>query len=155
MLHHDSSHKGYSISPAPVTNTTLWSYSIGSWGVGSSPTIVNGRLYVCASDNNMYCLNAGTGAKIWNYTIGYPTDSSPAVVNGRVYIGSGAQVYCLNASTGSMIWSYTTGNAVWSSPAVVDGKVYIGSLDKNVYCLDAVNGTKIWNYNTGMPVFSS
>ena len=43
----------------------------------------------------MYCLDAGTGAKLWDFTTRNMVDGSPAVVNGRVYIGSlDGNLYC-------------------------------------------------------------
>ena len=155
MFHHDLKHTGYTESPAPNTNQTLWSYATGTY-VFSSPAVADGRVYIGSGNGKVYCLNAFTGAHIWNYTTGSYVLSSPAVAVGRVYIGSNdKQVYCLNASTGEHIWSYTTGSYVQSSPAVADCRVYIGSSDKQVYCLNALTGEKIWNYTTGDNVFSS
>jgi outer membrane protein assembly factor BamB len=107
--------------------------------VWSSPAVAGGKVYVGSYDDNVYCLDADTGSKIWNYSTGNYVWSSPAVAGGKVYVGSGDyNVYCLDADTGSKIWNYQTGNfvwssPVWSSPAVAGGKVYVGSYDGNVY----------------------
>jgi len=155
MFHHDLTHTGYSESPAPNTNQTQWTYTIGSY-VNSSPVVAEGKVYVGSWDGKVFCLNASNGAQIWNYTTGDEVRSSPAVVGGRVYVGSSDnKVYCLNALTGTHIWSYTTGDIVISSPAVIDDKVYVGSSDNKVYCLNALTGTHIWNYTTGDEVRSS
>ena len=46
-------------------------------------------VYVGSNDNNVYALNATTGAELWSYYIGNEgLVSSPAVANGVVYIGS-------------------------------------------------------------------
>jgi len=50
---------------------------------------VNGVVYVGSDDENVYALNARTGAKLWSFTTGNFVHSSPAVVNGTVYVGSG------------------------------------------------------------------
>ncbi len=50
--------------------------------------MANGVVYVGSSDDNVYALNASTGALLWKYTTGNYVDSSPAVANGVVYIGS-------------------------------------------------------------------
>ena len=100
----------------------------------SSPAVANGVVYIGSDDNNVYALNANTGALLWSYTTGGAVTSSPAVANGVVYVGSDDnKVYALNASTGALLWSYTTGGAVESSPAVANGVVYVGSDDGNVY----------------------
>ena len=82
-------------------------------------------VYFGSYDNNVYALNASTGAKLWSYATGAGVQSSPAVANGVVYFGSGDDnVYALNASTGAKLWSYTTGGCIDSSPTVVNGVVY-------------------------------
>jgi hypothetical protein len=39
-------------------------------------------------DDHLYCLNASTGAHLWNATTGGDVFGSPAVIDGRVYVGS-------------------------------------------------------------------
>ncbi len=132
MFRHDQNHTGYSTSTAPNTSYLLWYYTMG--GVDSSPAVADGRVYVGSADDNVYCLDALTGTKIWNYATGWLVLSSPAVADGKVYVGSwDCNVYCLDALTGAKIWNYTTKAYVGSSPAVADGKVYVGSGDFNVY----------------------
>ena len=53
-----------------VRNLNLkWSYTTGSHVV-SSPAVANGVVYVGSEDDNVYALNASTGAKLWSYTTG-------------------------------------------------------------------------------------
>jgi parallel beta-helix repeat protein len=154
MFHQNLKHAGFTESPAPNTNQSLWNYTTGSY-VESSPAVADGRVYVGSDDGRVYCLDAANGAQVWNYTTGFWVRSSPAVADGRVYMGSlDCRVYCLDASTGAQVWNYTTGGYVYSSPAVVDGRVYVGSDDGRVYCLDAAAGTEVWNYTTGNTVVS-
>jgi len=185
MFHHDLTHTGYSSTSAPLTNQTLWNFTTGitlggtnqtggpqyttartrssdglnvTYGgnVPSSPAVVDGIVYVGASDGNVYALNASTGTLIWNYTTGFWINSSPAVADGKVYIGSwDRNVYALDASTGTLIWNYTTGAAVESSPALADGRVFVGSDDWHVYALNASTGTLIWNHTMEASVISS
>lgn len=155
MFRLDLQHTGYSTSPAPNTNQTLWNYTT-SEAVRSSPAVVDGVVYVGSNDHKVYALNAANGASLWNYTTGEPVESSPAVVDGIVYVGSNDnKTYALNATTGALIWNYTTGRYVTSSPTVVGGSVYVGSYDKKVYALNATNGASMWNYTTGAEIASS
>ena len=146
------------LSPSKVGAIDVhWSYTTGSYVV-SSPAVANkgGAVYVGSYDDNVYALNATTGAKLWSYTTGSEVESSPAVANGVVYVGSfDSNVYALNATTGAKLWSYPTGNEVGSSPAVADGVVYVGSDDDKVYALNATTGAKLWSYTTGSAVESS
>jgi outer membrane protein assembly factor BamB len=157
MFHDVPSHAGYSMSTAPTTNQTMWTYTTGGM-VTSSPAVVNGIVYVGSDDGNVYALNATSGALIWKYTTGGAVGSSPAVAGGMVFVGSANDlVYALDASTGALVWNYTTGGAVGSSPAVVNGIVYVGSDDGRVYALNATTGALMlgWPYATGGAVGSS
>jgi outer membrane protein assembly factor BamB len=118
-----------------------------------SPAVVDGHVYVGTS-RNFYCLDAGTGAQIWNsliYQSGLAgSQSSPAVAYGKVYFGvNDGRLICLDAANGNLAWSYPIDEYSWSSPAVADNKVYIGSNDGILYCLDATSGDFIWSYLIG------
>ncbi len=125
-----------------------WELPLGS--ASSSPAVVNGIVYVGSDGNNLYALNANTGATVWSYNFAGGVYSSPAVSNGVVYVGWGdtsGALYALNASTGAKLWSFTTGFGVMSSPAVANGAVYFAS--DSVYALDASTGDKLWSFATG------
>jgi outer membrane protein assembly factor BamB len=92
--------------------------------------VANGVVYVGSADNNVYALNASTGALLWSYLTDASVVSSPAVANGVVYVASNDVMYALNASTGAPLWiSYPPGGFVVSSPVVANGVIYISSLD--------------------------
>jgi outer membrane protein assembly factor BamB len=156
MIHHDLNHTGFSPSIAPNNNSLLWVSSTGYW-IESSPTVVDGKVFIGSEDHKVYCFDAFTGAGIWTYTTNDMVVCSPTFSDGKIYVGSmDHHVYCLNADTGALIWSYNTGWVIaQSSPAVYHGKVYIGSQDDKVYCLDAENGSKLWEFTTGYFVSSS
>ena len=153
MFHSDASHSGVGTGNPTLNPTLLWKYTVPSWtghsftgefAIYSSPAVVGDTLYAGSMDDNVYALNAATGAKLWNFTTGGEVQSSPAVFNGVLYVGSNDfNVYALNAATGEKLWNYTTGGVVSFSPSVVDGAVYIGSLDGNIYALNATNGDKL------------
>ena len=149
MFGHDPQNVGYTESPAPSTNLTLWTTTF-SIGGGVSPVIAEDRLYFGAWDNKVYCLNYSTGAQIWNYSTGGAILCTAAVADGRVYVGSiDDNLYCLDAESGTKLWNFTgDGWGFRGAPALADGKVYAGSDDTNVYCLNATTGVKIWNYPT-------
>jgi outer membrane protein assembly factor BamB len=114
-----------------------------------SPAVVNGVVYFGSGDN-VYALNASTGAQLWSYATGYWVFSSPAVANGVVYIGSrDFNVYALNASTGAYLWSFATQYYVETSAAVANGVVYVTSDDGKLYALNASTGAELWSYTTG------
>jgi peptide/nickel transport system substrate-binding protein len=102
MFHHDLTHTGYTESPAPNTNQTQWKYETG-YSISSSPAVADGRVYIgsAESPSKVYCLDAYTGAQIWNYTVSvHSVFSIPAVADGNVYVGANdGNVYCLDALT--------------------------------------------------------
>ncbi len=67
-----------------ATQLVVWQGAFGS----DSPTVANGVAYVGSGDDNVYALDASTGALLWKYTTGGSLDSPPTVVNGMVYIGA-------------------------------------------------------------------
>ena len=125
----------------------------------SSPTVVGDRVYISgakgsvfSSGGTVYCLDANTGERIWQYPSPIQMFSSPTVVDGRVYVGEGfhqdtdCSLHCIDAATGNSIWDFQTKSHVESSAFVSQGKVYFGAGDDGVYCVDAVDGAEIWHY---------
>ena len=66
MFHADTTYSGAGTGNPVLTPALLWKYATSS-EVHSSPAIVNGVVYVGSYDQNVYALNANTGAKLWNY----------------------------------------------------------------------------------------
>ena len=63
-----------------------------------------------SDDNNVYALNATTGASSWNFTTGDWVVSSPAVANGTVYVGSvDGNVYAIGNAAAATSQSATPG----------------------------------------------
>jgi outer membrane protein assembly factor BamB len=155
---YDATRVGYTSTTAPNRNFTLWPYTARNQ-VSSSPAVVAGRLYFSTYDLSyednatIFCLNASTGAHLWNYTEGH-TMWSPTVAGDRVYVGGGFEWYstlfCFDAFTGTLLWRY---DSDWfgseAAPAVAYGRVYFGDRDDWFYCLDAATGTLLWQYRAG------
>ncbi len=131
----------------------------------SSPCVADGRLYTGEgfhqhSDCKLFCLDAATGAKLWEVQTSSHTESSPCVVDGKVYFGAGDDgLFCVNALDGKEIWHAAKGVHVDASPLVVGGRVYggggVGDIYKEtcVFCLDAATGEEKWRRPTDLPVW--
>ena len=164
MFRHDPAHSAVGLG-GPSNFTLAWKFTTNG-GVVSSPSVVDGIVYVGSQDKNIYAIGAWSGALIWNFTTLNRIESSLAIINGRVFTGSDdGYVYCLDAYNGRLIWKTfangdlpaTFGAAVMlrSSPAVVGSKVYVGSMDGNLYALNANNGDVDWKYQTEGRITSS
>jgi outer membrane protein assembly factor BamB len=118
----------------------------------SSPTVVDGVVYVGANNGNFYAIDESTGAVIWKHVIGYSNASTndcghrgftstadvvvdPADSKLEVYVaGADGYLYDLDAATGATVWKSVIGISPpgktsyynWASPAVSHGTVYMG-----------------------------
>jgi outer membrane protein assembly factor BamB len=164
MWRNDSANSGTGQS-GPTQLNLRWRFQTDG-GVGSTPVVVDGRVYAGSQDKNIYCTDARDGRILWKYTTGARIKSSVAVADGKVYVGpDDGYVYCLDAKNGTRIWRTEAGGyieapfkavtGVRSSPIVVEGRVYVGSLDTNLYCLDADSGDILWHYKTDGYITSS
>ncbi len=158
----------------------VWSYQPGM-SVWSSPALglVKGRAVVLAGsyDNNLYCLDAVSGRKLWRYTTGGGIYAAPALWNapdGRSWAfvaSSDRMVYALDADLGRRRWVHavqtwrpTIGGARLSSPAVGRARgraaVFFGHWvwDKSMSghmqagglsALDALTGKRLWTAPLG------
>ena len=115
----------------------------------SSPSVVDGRLYLGSGDNRIIALDANTGDLIWEHPVGGPVDSSPAVAGDSVFIGlRDGRVLSLHKDSGELQWEFPTGGIFATSPVVLEGILYIGSGDGKLYTLDAQTGEVRWSYKT-------
>jgi outer membrane protein assembly factor BamB len=167
-VHGDVAHTGYSTSEAPDTNNVAWvSGDIGA-NLSSSVLVVDGKVFVYCSGNDMSstptpaymkCLSEADGSLLWSTADGaiegaeWGSWSSPAYDNGKVFVGSGSTAYCLDAGSGAVLWSYEmTYDVVNASPCAVDGKVVFGEWDPghgnlcHYYCLNQNDGTLKWQF---------
>lgn len=123
----------------------------------SSPSVVDGRVYVGSDGGKLYCLKATTGALLWEFNARHVVFCSPVVADGRVYVGEGLHVdedcrlYCLDAATGKEIWAFQTQGHTEGTPLLDKGRIYFSAGPDGYYCLDAVKGTRLWHHKGPHP----
>ena len=115
----------------------------------------------------VYCFNASTGEKIWQYKYPAPLvpygyeggpSATPTVDSGRVYtLSKNGILLCLNAKTGEEIWQknlikeYDIKIAMWGlagSALIVDDMVIVNAAEKGM-AFNKYDGSLIWKNGTG------
>jgi len=156
MFRHDPTHTGSTDPNGIMPRGTLkWTFATEG-SIHSSPSVVDGIVYIGSRDSYIYAIDTATGEKRWSFKTGSWVESSPVVVKGVIYCGSNdGNVYALNALTGEKLWAFRTPYSVRSTPAIADGVVYVGSDDYGIYALDARTGKELWRSQADNLVISS
>jgi outer membrane protein assembly factor BamB/predicted phosphodiesterase len=125
----------------------------------ASPSVVNGRVYICTNDNTLYSLDARTGETKWSINAPKGSDplgySSPVVANDLIYIaglGDNGDVYAFSTLNGAMRWKTPTGQSFYDSSVHLapDGKTLaIMGIRGRVSVLSTADGHKQWGYELG------
>jgi len=137
-----------------------WGVSLETHPVGSSPTVVEGTVYV--ESGGFAAFDAETGTLNWrierdDVEVGEVARHSPTVEDGTAYFSHSIEpeVYAFDAETGAKQWMTRT-NARASKPVVVDGTLYVGTTDSSpdsphgkLYALDTETGEESWSVATG------
>ncbi len=114
----------------------LWEYRT-SCHVESTPAIYDGKVFVGAGDDGLYCialdpLPGNQPNILWRLTPeeGYhDVESSPAAADGKVWFGLGIDghaVVCADANTGKERWRTPTPYPVFGHPTIVSNRLYVG-----------------------------
>ena len=75
----------------------------------TSPTIVNGVVYVASDDGNLYAIDAVSGNKKWTFQMPAFSfiNSELTVTNRVVYVGSSDHnLYAIDAASGRSLWAF-------------------------------------------------
>ncbi len=107
------------ISPNNIGDLGLaWAFDLGvSRGIEATPLVVDGVIYVTATWNKVFALDAKTGALLWQY--------DPKVDRSKA-----ADLCC---------------DAVNRGVAYAEGKIITGTIDGRLLALDAKTGKKLWD----------
>lgn len=153
------SEQGTVVALNAYTGQLIWkvdSLVHGYLDASSSPTVVDGILYIGTGNRNSICaLDAANGNILWEVTKPKNFYSSPCVAYNRVYIFCGNNtLYSFNAKTGKQLWRFKTADSytLSSSSASVHGKtVYcIDGIGRYTFALDARTGAMQWKFDAGI-----
>ena len=125
--------------------TSVWAIQTGKidGGLNATPLVVDGIMYLIASEDRVFALNAETGERLWSYDYKIPRDLAVpygkfnrglAVGYGMVYFGTmDNHVVALDARTGRETWNVEVeevqkcGCNITGAPILVKDKVVVGS----------------------------
>ena len=127
----------------------LWFRSLGTPLLGA-PVVVNGRIYLLASDGYLHVLNAQDGSEQWRLAVGGElTSSGLALAHGLVYFAvAGHYIAAMDAGNGHERWRFDTVGTVQAAPLVVGRVLLVSSGANSLYCLDALTGEEYWAFHS-------
>lgn len=119
----------------------------------SSPAVGGGLIYVGATDDSLYALDARNGSQRWKFLTGAPVRSHPLVVitpdEHTLYFGSDDDYfYAIDAYTGDLRWKYHATADISSAPTLAPDSaelIYFNSSDGHVYALNRLTGRLKWS----------
>lgn len=112
-----------------------------------APAVANGKVYIPAGDDGVYCCDANTGEKLWQFAggkaKGIHVDAAPVVQGGLVFVGSGLYSYvavALDANTGEEKWRTDLKLRAFGAPTASGSKVFYAVGTGNI-------GADVWHYD--------
>ena len=96
------------------------------------PRLANGRLYFTAGDDGLYCADAASGAKVWQFAgkdQKLHIDGPPAVSGKRVFVGSGLYTLArvaVDADSGKELWREPQSYRSFGPPLALGERVVYG-----------------------------
>ncbi|HXG63757.1 MAG TPA: PQQ-binding-like beta-propeller repeat protein [Blastocatellia bacterium] len=103
-----------------------------------SPVVVGDYLYMVRNGGIMTCLNAKTGALVWQERLPGKGDyyASPVAADGKIYLLSEEGIVTVIAARPvyQLLGTNDMGERCMASPAISDGRIFIRS-DESLFCI--------------------
>ncbi len=147
-----------------------WIFQTGIPGqLEAAPIIADGIMYLTASYNHLYALDAVTGEPLWKYDHPLPddlriccgpTNRGVAILDDKVFMATlDARLVALDRKTGKVAWNvvmdeYGKGYSATAAPLVIKGNVIIGIAGGEygargfIDAYDAKTGKRTWRRYT-------
>ncbi|MBI3978245.1 MAG: PQQ-binding-like beta-propeller repeat protein [Chloroflexi bacterium] len=120
------------------------------------PAATADAVYAGSHNGKVYRLDAATGAKTWEQSIGTPIVATPAVGATAVYVsGNDGKLRALAPADGRKLWELVTAGPIWATPTVTEGALYVASMDHHLYAVDPDTGREQWRFEAKAPLLTS
>lgn len=121
-----------------------------------SPSLNNGRVFIGSYDNNLYAVDATSGAFGWKYPTEGGIVGQPAFFQDQVLIGSEDKYFHnLSIRTGEMYWKVAVDGPIRSSAVVCDGRAFFGADDGFLHAVNLNNSRVDWKFDASAPIRST
>lgn len=143
------------------TGNVIKSSKLCNW-IGSSPLIVNDKLYIglefnAAPQGAVACLDINNFNILWKHPVARMLHGSAVYSssNNAIVIGTNdSTVLTLNADDGTLINTITVDGPIKYHCALKDNIAVFGSFDGNIYAYNFITGEKLFSYLTDDIVYS-
>ncbi len=151
IIRSESANQGQVLALDMQTGRIRWAFqprrissaSNDYWGGHiTSPVIVDDEVFIGAG-KELYALDAGTGAVLWEYDMADYVSSSAAVDENKVVISDAQYLYAIDKNNGKLIWKTPIKFSVFFSPVIAEGYI-LATSDKSIIAVDLQNGKYVW-----------
>jgi outer membrane protein assembly factor BamB len=114
-----------------VSGQEKWKFSTGL--ISYPPAVDDGVVYAVSFDN-LYALDARTGAVNWTINTARENLTAPVISEQTILVGAGKYMLALDRTTGQEKWRFEAGDQT-TTPAISDGVIYFWSDDGYFYAV--------------------
>ena len=133
-----------------LNGLNAWETAISGVTVTAPAQGKDGRIYSCADDRSLHCLDAQSGKEYWSYRAGRRLkDFTVVSPDGRIFICTVRDRLICISPGGWELWTYQLAGELVVPPAVdTNGTVYLLGADGVLCCLDR-QGRNVWAFQSG------
>ncbi|HYH11787.1 MAG TPA: PQQ-binding-like beta-propeller repeat protein [Thermomicrobiales bacterium] len=147
--------EGFLYAVDASTGQQLWRVNMGKYVLRTTPTYLDGTLYVVAGFDTV-ALDAETGAERWRTTIRYAGTASPTVAGDEVYVVSQeGWLYAFSTRDGSERWKAATDGISFGSPSVIGNLIVVGTDSGKVVGMNRETGRQTWTREFESSVYTT
>jgi outer membrane protein assembly factor BamB len=156
MFRGDARHQALAIDVSDTLfQYATWTFSCGG-SIFASPVAAQGKVFVAATDNFIYCLADNSGELLWKTELGSWAEATPVISGDKIFVGAmDHQLYALSVPTGAILWQTDLGSWIESSPVVVGQSLFVGGTNHRLFGLDTETGQVRWQFPVGGDIYSS